>query len=271
VTAVISVIIPCFNSGRFLADALDSVRDAHHKYPYEVIIIDDGSTEENTLTMLQDLARQGYTVIHQENRGPAAARNVGIRLSKSRYLLFLDSDNKIRRDYMDKGVAILDSLPDVGIAYGNPSFFGDSTTPRFITGKLDMYKMLDANYIDMCAVIRKEVFENVGLFDEERIIIGHEDWEFWIRAYSGGWKFHFINETLFDYRITHDSLIHQASHPGKFRDTLRYIYAKHLELFVAHYKELYLQSTYYIKDQRSPLRSMVKFLYLKYFEKSKRS
>lgn len=266
---VISVIIPCFNSGRYLSDALNSVKEAHHNDTYDVIIINDGSTDLQTLTLLAQLQTEGYTILHQENKGPAAARNAGIRFSKGKYLLFLDSDNKIRSDYMNKGIEILNAFPEVGIVYSNPSFFGDSSEPRFITSDFDMYKLLDANYIDMCSVITKKVFEEIGFFDEERLIIGHEDWEFWIRAYSAGWKFHYINETLFDYRITRDSLIKQASHPEKFQDTLHYIYSKHLDLFVLHYKKLYLRSHYYQNDQKKPFRSLAKFLYLKYFSKSK--
>ncbi len=266
---VISIIIPCYNSGAYLQDALESIKDYPHKNNYEVIIINDGSTDDNTLTLLHQLHIDGYTVLHQENKGPAAARNTGIKFSSGRYLLFLDSDNKIRSAYIEKGIKVLDAFKEVGIVYGNPSFFGDSSELRFVTGEFDIYKMLNQNYIDICSVIRKKVFDQVGGFDEERTLIGHEDWDFWIRANRAGFKFHYIQETLFDYRVTHDSLIRQASQPARLQKVLQYIYQKHVDIYVRHYKGLHQRYVYYQHDREKPFRSLFKFYFLRYFSKSK--
>src|SRR4051812_30462131 len=98
---VVSIIIPCYNSGKYLPEALDSISAYPDKGMYEVIIINDGSTDELTLSLLNNLQQNGeHIVLHQENKGPAAARNAGVKMAKAPYLLFLDSDNKIESNYI---------------------------------------------------------------------------------------------------------------------------------------------------------------------------
>lgn len=265
---VISIIIPCYNSGRFLPEALDSIKAYPDDRVYEVIIVDDGSTDQHTLKLLDELKSKDYTVIHQENKGPAAARNTGIRQSKGEYILFLDSDNKIRAAYIDKGIEILNAYKDVGVVYGNPCFFGDSDHPRFTTQKFDMYKMLRTNYIDMCTVVRKKAWEEVGGLDENRLLMGHEDWEFWISTASKGWKFYYVNEVLFNYRVRSNSLFMQSSETDNVSQLVRYVHQKHLDTYIKYYQALYQNFMICQNDQKRPFRSFIKFIYKKYFERN---
>src|SRR4051812_30684422 len=115
---IISIVIPCYNSGQFLPDAIESVRSYNGKHSYEIIIVDDGSTDEATLTLLEGLSVDSCVVLHQPNKGPAAARNTAIRHSKGEYILFLDSDNKIRPEYIDEGIKALENDKKAGVAYG---------------------------------------------------------------------------------------------------------------------------------------------------------
>jgi len=265
---LISIIIPCYNSGQYLPDALESIKTYPDKNAYEVIIVDDGSTDQYTLNLLTKLQTEGYIIFKQENKGPAAARNTGVSNAKAEYLLFLDSDNKIRSSYIDQGIKILSTFQDVGVVYGNPAFFGSKTEERFVTRSFDMYSILINNYIDMCSVIRKKAWQEVGGFDEARILIGFEDWEFWIRVGAAEWKFYHVNETLFDYRVREDSVIKNALQPDKHRQMLNYVHTKHLTLFNKFYSELYEQSCYYSNDQKKPFRSFIKYFYNKYNRKS---
>lgn len=265
---VISIIIPCYNSGQFLPEALESIKSYPDNKVYEVIIVDDGSTDQHTLTLLSKLNHEGYTIIHQENKGPAAARNTGIRQSRGEYILFLDSDNKIRAAYIDKGIEILKTYNDVGVVYGNPSFFGDSDQPRFTTEKFDMYKMLRTNYIDICTVVRRKAWEEVGGLDENRLLMGHEDWEFWINTASKGWKFHYVDEVMFEYRLRSNSLIMQSSETDNVSQLVRYVHQKHLDTYIKYYQALYIQYSICQNDQKRPFRSFVKFMYKKYFKKT---
>jgi glycosyltransferase involved in cell wall biosynthesis len=257
---LISIIIPCYNSGAFLPDALESVARYPQKSIYEVIIVNDGSTDPATLTLLERLQGEGYTVVHQENKGCGGARNAGINISKGEYLLFLDCDNKIYPAYIDKGIQILKAQPEAGVVYGNPHFFGDSQKPRFWPADYDLLKMVSGNYIDVCAVVRKKVWEELGGFEETRLLNGHEDWDFWIRAGEAGWQFVYLNETLYEYRIRKDSLVIDHQQEDKMKKVHHYLYNKHFDLFMRSYTDLNTKYQFYQYDQQKPLRSFFKFV-----------
>ena len=261
----ISVVIPCYNSGEFLPAALASVQEYRGPELYEVIVVDDGSTDELTREVLYRAAEQpGCRVFRQANAGPAAARNRGITEARGEFILFLDSDNKIRPEYITQGVAVLRQNPRVGVVYARADFFGDDTAPRFTGQPFDGYKLLSQNFIDMCSVIRRRMWEELGGLDEHRLIIGHEDWEFWIRAYKAGWQFHYLDQVLFDYRIRHNSLITQAIKPEADEKMKEYIFQKHTKLYLAAYNHIFHAYEAYQYDKARPVRSLVKFLYLKY-------
>ena len=268
---ILSVVIPCFNSEKYLREALDSVVGYPNKNIYELIIVNDGSTSLGTIQLLQQLELEGYRIIHQENKGPAAARNTGVSHAKGEYILFLDSDNKIRHDYITIGIELLQSDAEIGVVYGNAYFFGDYTTPRFIAKPLDIYRMLHGNYIDMCSVIRKRMWSEVGGLDEARVLIGHEDWEFWIRVAKAGWKFRYVDNILFDYRNRFDSISADAGKENAYKEMLHHIQEKHWQEYAQAYSiifnqyiDLIDQIRTYEFDKRNPLRSFVKFLYKKY-------
>jgi glycosyltransferase involved in cell wall biosynthesis len=202
---ITSVIIPCYNSGKYLSEAIESVLKSNER-SYEVIIVDDGSTDVSTLDMLIRLELEGYSILRQKNSGPAAARNAGARIARGEFLFFLDSDNKLRAGYIKKGAEIMTARPEVGVVHANANFFGSSVKPRFKPQEFDMDSILLRNYIDMCALVRKTTWEEVAGFDENPDLIGCEDWEFWIRVGQRGWKFEYIDEVLFDYRIRENSL-----------------------------------------------------------------
>ena len=115
----ISVIVPCYNHGQFVREAIHSV-EASRGVRFEVIVVDDASTDERTLEVMAGLRRDGYRVIrHEANQGVAAARNTGIAQARGRFILPLDADNRIRPDYLRLGVTILDHAPRVGVVYGD--------------------------------------------------------------------------------------------------------------------------------------------------------
>ncbi len=259
---IISVIIPCYNSGEFLLEAIESVEKYYDKNIYEIVIVNDGSTEENTIALLDKLKKKSYKVIQQENKGPAAARNTGIINSQGKFLLFLDSDNKIRPDYITKGIEVLSKNKEIGVVYGNPVFFGGNTERHFKPKEFDLKSIVHGNYIDVCAVIRREVWEEVGGFDENREL-SQEDWEFWIRVGKSKWKFSYIDEPLFDYRIRDSS--HVTKSHGQYKNLLNYVYLKHIDLFIDNYHSLDSELKYYKSLQERPIRLALKFIYNKIF------
>jgi glycosyltransferase involved in cell wall biosynthesis len=119
----VSVVMPCFNHGEFLPEAVASVIHLERD-DVELIVVDDGSTDERTLRELDDLVAQGIRVVRQDNKRLAAARNAGILASQGMYIFPLDADDRLRSGWLDRGIRILDSDPKVGIVYGDAQCFG---------------------------------------------------------------------------------------------------------------------------------------------------
>jgi glycosyltransferase involved in cell wall biosynthesis len=201
----VSVVIPCFNHGEFLQEAVDSVTSIK-RYDVELIVVDDGSTDERTLSEMDELTAQGVRVVRQENKGLASARNTGILVSEGKYIVPLDADNHLRAGYIEHGIRILDSIPEVGVVYGDAEHFG-TRTGRWHVGPFDSNRLLESNYIDACAVYRRSIWiENRG-YDGTMPVQGAEDWDFWLSTLEHGWQFAYVPEILFEYRVAEQSML----------------------------------------------------------------
>jgi GT2 family glycosyltransferase/glycosyltransferase involved in cell wall biosynthesis len=225
----LSVIIPCYNDGDYLIDAVASVeRNAPEA---ELIVVDDGSTQPGTLAVLAALRNAGHRVIEQPHSGLSAARNLGIAASAGDYVLPLDADNRLLPGFAAEAVALLDADPAAGVAYGDRREFGarsgDVTVPE-----LDLPRMLWSNYIDACAVVRRAVWTDVGGYD----VAFHdwEDWDFWLGAAERGWRFLHLPRPTFEYRIRPDSLHQRFLRRDDYPSTLRRLYDKHRHLVSEH-------------------------------------
>ncbi len=254
----LSVIIPCYNDGAYLTDAVESVLACMH-LGLELIIVDDGSTDDFTLELLQTYRQKGLKVLSHSNRGLAYSRNAGIRQAIGEYILPLDADNKIREDYLKKSVALLESGV-CDIVYAKPTFFGENIAERrFETHEFDGDKLFVVNYIDACAVYRRSVWEQVGGYDEIMPYQGNEDWEFWLHCHIKGLTFKFINDELFDYRIRTLSMISEVSVENT-KAVKNYMIIKHIDHYREHIKKLNDFRLFYKNDQRSYARTALKYL-----------
>jgi glycosyltransferase involved in cell wall biosynthesis len=201
---LISVIIPCYNQGHFLKDALKSLDNCEQGL-FETIIVNDGSTDEYTNEYLRELSEAGRHVIFQSNTGLGGARNAGIRAARGSYIIPLDADNRIYPAYLTKSVEILAADEKVAVVYGNGNYFGGKSG-EFKPGPFNLQRIMLGNYIDACAVIRKTAIEEVGYYENMRIM-GLEDWDLWLRIAFKGYGFHYVDEVLFDYRVSPGSMI----------------------------------------------------------------
>jgi glycosyltransferase involved in cell wall biosynthesis len=200
----VSVVIPCYNDGPMLREALASVEQVRNANLLEVIVIDDGSSEAETKNILSEFEHAGYRVLRQPNRGLSAARNAGIRLAKGEFILPLDSDNRLREVYLNEGVSLLRENSSVGVIYTDIEYFGESSglvqVPDF-----DLLSLIRVGFIDACALYRKHLWEDVGGYDEDMPSI-LEDWDFWLRVAFHGTTFVHLPKVGFDYRVRRDSL-----------------------------------------------------------------
>lgn len=220
----ISVVIPCFNHGEFLREAVASVLDAK-RADVELVVIDDGSTDERTRKELDSLEAGGIHVIRQENKGPSAARNAAILASKGEYILPLDADDRLRPGFLDAAISILDSQPKVGIVYGDAEWIG-LRTGRWVTGPFDTNRLLYWNFIPVSAVFRHSVWEQNGGYDSAS---RPEDYDFWLCALEHGWQFAYIPEVLFECRALENS--RNTSTHGRIPQLAASIAQKHGPLY----------------------------------------
>lgn len=202
----VSIVVPCFNGGPMLREALASIEAVRNENLLEVIIVDDGSSEAEMSTILDEVAAAGHRVLRQPNRGPAAARNAAIRLAKGEFILPLDSDNRLQEVYLNEGVSLLTRNPAVGVIYADAEYFGERNG-RWHVPEFDLLLLVRRNFIDACALYRKKLWEEVGGYDEHRPLSGWEDWDFWLRLAAQGGTFIHLPGIGFHYRVRHDSTI----------------------------------------------------------------
>ena len=201
----VSIVIPCYNHGAMLREALASVEQVRNANVVEEIIVDDGSFEAETIRILNEVAEAGYCVVSQPNRGASAARNTGVRLAKGEFILPLDSDNRLRDVYLNEAVPLLKNNPGIGVIYTDAEYFGERTG-RWHVPNFNLLSLIRANVIDVCALYRKKLWEEVGGYDEQMPWMGLEDWDFWLRVALHGGSFIHLPKIGFDYRVRRDSI-----------------------------------------------------------------
>ncbi|MCI5167028.1 MAG: glycosyltransferase family 2 protein, partial [Candidatus Electrothrix sp. GM3_4] len=112
----VSVVIPCYNQGSFIDETIHSVLAQTWQY-FEIIVVNDGSTDPFTVNHLQQLNFPKTRVLHTENQGLSSARNNGIREAQGEYILPLDADDRIGPTYLEQAIRLLDADPELGIVY----------------------------------------------------------------------------------------------------------------------------------------------------------
>lgn len=196
----VSVVIPCYNYGRFLQEAVESVLGQTFQ-DFEIIIVNDGSTDDTSVVaerLIADHPQHRIRLISQDNSGqPAASRNRGISEARGEFILPLDADDKTDLTMIEKMIAVLDNNCAVDIVYCDTVRFGDVNN-SYQTGEWNLQRLATINILNYCALYRKKVWEDVGGY---RLNCGYEDWDFWISAAEKGFMGYRIPEYLFYYRI----------------------------------------------------------------------
>lgn len=223
----VSVVIPCFNQGQFIDAAVDSVL-AQSFADFEIIVVNDGSTDAFTNSVLHNYAKEKTQVIITTNMGLAKARNNGIAMAKGKYILPLDADDQIDSSYMEKAVAILDNDAETGIVYCNARLFGAIET-EWLLPEYSLERMLLDNVIFCSAFFRRDDWLASGGYDPG-MIYGWEDYEFWLGLIERGRKVVRLEDVLFSYRVASDSMVRSKEKWQKVAMFQR-IYQRHQRLF----------------------------------------
>jgi glycosyltransferase involved in cell wall biosynthesis len=199
----VSVVVPCYNGGRFIDRLLGSLA-AQTFRDFEIIIVDDGSNDPTTLEKLASLPPV-IRVVRQGNRGLSGARNSGFREARAAFVLPLDCDDTIEPTFLSETVALLRCAPsDVGFTFTNVRLVG----ARNGIGELrfNRFDLLFGNQLVSCMLIRRAAWEAVGGYDET-LRDGYEDWEFAIRLAQHGFRGTGVPKPLFNYLISNDGMM----------------------------------------------------------------
>lgn len=203
---LVSVVIPCFNYGRYIEEAIDSVLLQTWKH-IEIVVVDDGSDDPDTLNILSRLKKPKTHLLRQNNGKLPKARNMGIRFSSGKYICCLDADDKLAPAYLEKCVTRLEN-ENYDICGSWQQNFGDSFLVQ-IPGEYSLERLLRENCLIVASVFRRDMWESVGGYDET-MIDGYEDWEFWIRMAAAGARAVTVQEPLFWYRKHGATMIDEA-------------------------------------------------------------
>lgn len=231
----VSIIIPCFNQGQYLKEAVDSVLASTYEN-IEIIVVNDGSTEY--LDVLENFSAPKTKIIHQDNQGVSSARNNGIKIAAGKYILPLDADDKIHSEYIEKAVKVLEENSDVGIVYCRAAYFG-SVNGEWKLKEHKFPNYLWENGIFCSAMYRKSDWERSGGYKPE-MENGNEDWEFWITLSELGIKAYKIPEILFYYRQAENIRSNKLKNSGNELDRIKDLMRLHPDLYINNLKRIIL-------------------------------
>jgi glycosyltransferase involved in cell wall biosynthesis len=235
---LVSVVIPYYNDGKYIHETLESIQHQTYKN-VEIILVDDGSTEKESIRVFDDLKKIGFQTYRQKNAGPSAARNLGISHSRGKYILPVDADDKIRPIYIEKAVHYMESHTQCGIVYCKAEFFG-ARSGLWNLPKYSIEQMLLNNCIFVSALFKRTDWETVHGYDSN-MKYGLEDYEFWLSIIELGQGVYCIPEVLFLYRIKSVSRNTRFEKRGEvYAETYEYILRKHMKLYTRYWIDVIL-------------------------------
>ena len=201
----VSIVIPAYNAMTYLPATLASVFNQTFS-DFEVLLVDDGSTDSIQTWVAQTVRDSRVKLIYQVNQGLSAARNTGITHSQGKYIAFLDADDLWNPIKLEQQVQWLDTHPAVGLIYNWTALIDSAGNPtgRVLGSEIEgdvLPEMLQRNFIDCPSVlVRRQCFDRVGLFD--CTLRSVEDWDMWIRIAG-----------VYPFAVTRAPLVYYRQHP----------------------------------------------------------
>jgi glycosyltransferase involved in cell wall biosynthesis len=223
--STVSIIIPCFNLGQFVREAVESAQ-AQSLPASEIFVVDDGSTDPYTREVLAALEIQGVTILRKANGGAPAARNYGISHASGDLILCLDADDVLLPSYLEETVGVFEGSDDLGIVGTHVEFFGNRTG-TWQPKRVPLATMLWRNSIPSASLFRRQCWVDAGGYRET--LAANQDWDFWLSIIEKGWSWTIVEKVLYRYRIRRGSISDE-------RETVRPELMKEL---VSHHLPLY--------------------------------
>jgi glycosyltransferase involved in cell wall biosynthesis len=201
---LVSIILPTYNQANYLPATLDSIcRQTYHNF--ELIVVNDGSTDRTPQVLEEYHLSCPYRIIHQQNKKLPGALNTGFTEAHGQYLTWTSSDNILLPNMLAVLVEALNKNPEIGLVYADWETIDQNGNFCSVVHTLDYdpYILMRKNFVNACFLYRRECQEKVGLYNPEYIYA--EDWEYWYRI-SRKFKMCRVPEVLYQYRIHQDSM-----------------------------------------------------------------
>ncbi len=234
----VSVIIPIFNTLSYIEDCLNSVINQTYKN-IEIICVDDCSPYKECDIVKKYIEKDSRIkyIRNSKNLGIAATRNAGIELASGEYILPLDSDDVIAKDYCKKAIQVFKENKDISVVYSNAQMFKENKFWNWPLQDFNAKTMPFVNHVFCSAFFKKKDWEKYKGYSEE-MKHGFEDWDFWLSFVEDGKKFYKIPQVLFYYRQVENGRSANMGRNKKNKRNMR-------ELMVKRHKSLYKISNYF--------------------------
>jgi len=242
---LVSVVLPTYNLARHVGEAIESVL-AQTYSRYELLVVDDGSTDNTKEVVGKYLSDRRVTYIHKENGGCSSAYNRGLSEARGGYIAFLEHDDMWMPEKLQLQVQVLEDNPEFGMVHSDVSVINEQGVITRKSGNrerqshngmvFEEFFMSDVVIAPLSTVlVRTECLAKTGKFDEE---LPWDDYGFLLRL---AWRYpiYFIPQSLIKYRLTPGSLSHKHADQrvACYEETIRRFAAAHTDLFEKH-KEL---------------------------------
>ena len=225
----VSIIIPCYNNEKYVAEAIESAINQTYKN-IEVVCINDGSTD-NSANIIQNYADKYSNIVfinEENNKGVIYCRNKAIDMASGEYILPLDADDKIDSTYIEKAVPILTNNPNIGIVYCDTQLFG-TINEHLRLKEFNKNDIIYENCICNCALFRKSDFLKAGKY-KSYMTEGNEDHDLWLSFMELGLGAYKIKETLFFYRKYNETSRNDNA-AEKLNSILKTLIKHHIDLY----------------------------------------
>jgi len=244
----VSVIIPCYNQGQYIDEAVDSIL-AQTFQDFEIIIVNDGSTDEYTINKLMDYSKPKTTVINTKNQGVSAARNTGFKIAKGDFIQFLDADDIISQEKFYEQINIFLQIPETGVCFTNYTIydidkkdFSYVPVKKFLSNEpLNDFLFRWERGLSIplhCALFKKDIWGGRLPFNEK--FRAEEDWLMWCELALNGSKFYFLDKEFANYR-------HHKNNKSKNKNEMYYSFFLTvfylLQIIPKKYKEKFLKES----------------------------
>ena len=199
-----AVVVPCFNDGALAREAVASIEEAE---PVEIVVVDDGSEEPETLRHLGELEASGVRVVRRPNGGLGAARTTGVQATSARFVYPLDADDRLTRGALAEMADTLERAPRAAFAWGDYELIGDGEGMYRSPERWLPWTLTYVNPYPVCSMFRRETLERAGGWQMR----AYEDWDLWLRLVGLGMEGVRVPRIVYQRRLHGDSrLLTQA-------------------------------------------------------------